>query len=340
MTGSSRITTHTVLSSGLRDADIRPPDLLNEFRRLSVRDAAVLFPGDSLAPAPCPACGKDDPRPAFTREGFTYQSCGQCRSVYVSPRPTEAALRLYFAESEASRFRVAQLSEKTAAQRRRHQLRTNALWMGQVAEAQGLPPGPNYADFRTHAPALFDEVAALNHFGSLYAIEPLYALGHSCAVPVTLESVPPLDTASAFEKLEHQFSPLHFLESIGARMKPGGLLFLTTRTSSGFDLQLLGGRAPYIFVPEHLNLLSTQGIERLLQRSAFELVELSTPGQLDVELVLQACADDPSIVLPPFFSELLARRDRLAHGDFQAFLQKHRLSSHVRVAARKVVSNL
>lgn len=340
MTGSSRITTHTVLSSGLHDADIRPPHLLNEFRALSIRDAAAYFPGDSLAPVPCPACGHDEPRPAFTKEGFTYRCCGQCRSLYVSPRPSEAALHRYFAESEASQFRVAQLSEKTATQRRHHQLRSNALWMGQVAEAQGLPPHPNYADFRTYAPALFEEVAALRYFGDRYTIEPQYAPGDSGATAVTLESVPPLDTASAFEKLEHQFSPLDFLQSTGARLKPGGLLFLTTRTSSGFDLQILGGKAPYVFVPEHLNLLSTiEGIELLLQRSGFELIELSTPGQLDVELVLQACADDPSIVLPPFFSELLARRDRLAHGDFQAFLQKHRLSSHVRVAARKTVSS-
>lgn len=336
MTGTSRITTHTVLSSGLHDADIRPPALLNEFRALSIRDAAAFFPINTLADVPCPACGQDEPQTTFSREGFTYQCCGHCHSLYVSPRPTKAALDRYYDESEASRFRVAQLSEKTAAQRRHHQHRSNALWMGQVAEAQGLPPKPEYADFRTFAPALLDEVSALNYFGARYTIEPQYAQECASAIALTLDSVPPLDAASAFEKLEHQFSPGSFLERIGSCMKPGGLLFLTTRTSSGLDLQLLGGKAPYIFVPEHLNLLSIEGIEHLLQRRGFELVELSTPGQLDVELVMRACADDPSIVLPPFFNELLARRDRFAHADFQAFLQKHRLSSHVRVAARKV----
>ena len=140
---------------------------------------------------------------------------------------------------------------------------------------------------------------------------------------------------SAFEKLEHQHAPLDFLVGLRDRLNPGGFLFLTTRTCSGFDLQMLWDKAPYIFVPEHLNLLSIAGLERLVQTSEFELVELSTPGQLDVELVLQACAADPSIALPRFIQTLLADRGPLAHQDFQAYLQKHRLSSHVRIALRK-----
>lgn len=332
---SSRISKHTVLSSGLHDADIRPPALLSEFRRLSIRDAATFFPAENREEVPCPGCGLDRPRPAFVKEGFAWVQCDSCRSVYVSPRPQASQLDHYYAESEASRFRADQFADATAAQRRHHQLRNNALWMGQVAEAQGLPPRPAYADLRTYVPTLFEEVAALDFFGPLCSIEPQYGDGKSIATATSLETAPSLDAISAFEKLEHQYSTKPFLDALHERLKPGGLLFLTTRTSSGFDLQLLWDKAPYIFAPEHLNLLSIEGIERTLQRSGFELIELSTPGQLDVELVLQACSADPSIVLPPFISELLARRDRFAHADFQAFLQKHRLSSHVRVAARK-----
>lgn len=337
MLDSTRISKHTVLSSGLHDADIRPPELLSEFRRLSIRDAVTFFPPTSSREAiPCPACGEKAHRPAFTKEAFSYLRCAKCLSLYVSPRPSEAALQRYFAESEASRFRVAQLSEKTSAQRRHHQFRNNATWIGQVTEGHMLSPRPAYGDIRTFAPALFEEVAALNCFEHLYAIDPLIAVEDSGALVTDLKNTPPLDAISAFEKIEHEFSPMAFLERLHARLKPAGLLFLTTRTSSGFDLQILGEKATYIFVPEHLNLLSIRGIEVLLQRCGFELVELSTPGQLDVELVLQACTADPSIALPPFIDELLTRRDRFAHADFQAFLQKHRLSSHVRIVARKV----
>ncbi len=332
---SSRISKHTVLSSGLHDADIRPQGVLNEFRRLSIRDAETFFPMASREAIACPACGHDASTPAFVKAGFAWVQCDACRSLYVSPRPTAIEIERYYAESEASRFRKAQFADASAAQRRHHQLRHNALWMGQLAEAQELPPRPTYGDLRPYAPAIFEEVAALDLFGNLYSIDAQYGGDQSIATVVSLESTPPLDAISAFEKLEHQHSPLAFFGALHERLKSGGLLFVTTRTSSGFDLQTLWDKASYIFAPEHLNLFSIEGIDHALQRSGFELIELSTPGQLDVELVRQACLDDSSIVLPPFFTELLTRRDRLAHADFQAFLQKHRLSSHVRVAARK-----
>jgi hypothetical protein len=100
-------------------------------------------------------------------------------------------------------------------------------------------------------------------------------------------------------------------------------------------LQVLWDKAPYIFVPEHLNLLSIEGIGRLLERGGLDAIELSTPGQLDVELVMHAAHNDPAIELPRFIRYLIGSRDRLAHSDFQEFLQKHRLSSHVRVAAAR-----
>ncbi len=339
MSASNRIMKHTVLSSGLHDADIRPPALMSELMRLSLRDAARFFgEPDALESVACPACGQDEARPAFEKGGFTFAQCGACQSLYVNPRANAALLDRYYSESEASRFRAAQFAEGAASQRRYHQLRSNASWMGQVAGEMDSETSPTYADVQTYSPAIFDEVAELGLFGALYSIDPQVPMVDSEKAHVTslrLEESPPLDVVSAFEKLEHQYAPQGFLEQLHQRMAPDGLLFLTTRTCSGFDLQVLWDKAPYIYVPEHLNLMSIDGLEQLVQRSGFELVELSTPGQLDVELVLQVCAANPSLVLPPFVHTLLADRDPLAHRDFQDFLQKHRLSSHVRIAVRK-----
>lgn len=328
-----------VLSSGLHAADIRPPALMSEFKRLSIHDAAEYFadPGKRVA-SDCPACGGPDAAPVFNRYDFLYQRCAACGSVFVSPRPADEALADYYAHSRASRFRVEHFSRDTARARRFHLLRSHADWMGQIFDEAGNPAARRYADLNTYSPEIFDEIASLKLFDELISVAPLLGPEGRCEAAVT--TIEEADARgygalSAFEKLEHQFSPLRYLERAAGMLAEGGLLFFTTRTISGFDLQVLWDKTPYIFVPEHLNLLSLEGIQELVARAGLELVELSTPGQLDLQLVQHASAQDPSITLPAFVEYLLTRRDALAHEDFQAFLQKHRLSSHVRVAARK-----
>jgi len=327
-----------VLSSGLREADIRPPALMSEFKRLSIRDtAAMLAEPGALEAVPCPGCGRDQPNHAFERQEFQYVECSACGTLYVSPRPTAEALSRYYHESEASRFRVEHFSRDTAKARRYHLLVSHANWMGQIVDEVGNPGARAYGDVETYSPEIFDEIARLQLFDALYALDPLLPHEGEANVEVRedLSAPVPLGAVSAFEKLEHQHDPGEILDSLVRAIAPGGLLFLTTRTCSGFDLQVLWERAPYIFIPEHLNLLSIEGLRALIERSGLELVELSTPGQLDVEFVRHAREADTEITLPRFLRYLLDERDALAHEDFQAFLQKHRLSSHVRVAARK-----
>ncbi len=231
-------------------------------------------------------------------------------------------------------------SRDTARARRRHLLSSHANWMCQIVDETGNPEARAYADLETYSPQVFDEVAGLGVFEKLYSVDPLLSPDGECetAVEAVRNTAPRgLGAVSAFEKLEHEYAPLAYLKAAWDMLAPGGLVFFTTRTITGFDLQTLWDKTPYIFVPEHLNLLSIEGISRLIERAGFDLVELSTPGQLDLQLVKHASEQDPSIRLSHFVRYLLEQRDSLAHADFQAFLQKHRLSSHVRVAARKPV---
>ncbi len=329
-----------VVSSGLREADIRPPALLSEFKRLSVQDALEFF-GDpaQLVEINCPACDSRNSKVVFRKNEFFYRCCVACGSVFVSPRPTEAALANYYANSRASRFRVQHYSRDTAKARRYHLLTSHAEWMGQIYDEVGNPEARGYADLNTCSPEIFDEIGAQHIFQPLLTVDPLLDPSGVCETTVEVvrgDALAGMGAISAFEKVEHQFSPAAYLQSVGGALADGGLFFFTTRTISGFDLQILWGRTPYIFVPEHLNLLSVEGIALLVERCGFELIELSTPGQLDLELVRHAARNDPSIKLPPFITYLLENRDQEAHWDLQEYLQKHRLSSHVRVVVKKL----
>jgi rRNA maturation protein Nop10 len=328
---------HVAVSTGLHDADIRPPSILSEFIQLSIQDAEKRFDDPSaLVEINCPACDHAESENVFDKQGFHYKKCTSCGSVYVSARPSQQALDDYYAESEASQYRVERFSKETREARRVHMLRAMANWMCRLVDEKGSPEVVSYGDWGSTSPLIFEEIQALDLFSSFSAIDPLPGLDHDLTeMGINIDAAESLDALSCFELLEHRFSPQKTLVQARESLKAGGLLFLTTRTISGFDLQVLWDKAPYIFVPEHLNLMSVEGLSQLLERCGFEIIELSTPGQLDIELVQQAVRFDPEIPLPGFVRNLLENRDARAHEDFQSYLQKHRLSSHVRIAARR-----
>lgn len=330
---------HVVVTQEMHEADIRPPTLLSEFKRISVQDAQQFF-GDpaKLVEVDSPSTGTGGSTYAFDKDGFRYMQSLDCGSLYVSPRPTKDALADYYRNSNASAYRVQHYAKETAEARRRHLLRSHANWMGRLYDEHGNPDARSYVDIGTNSPAIFEEVRRLGLFDKLYSLNPLPGLEPECAaqgVEVIHEPIRDAGAVTAFQQLENQFSPLDLVKTACDMLAVGGLFFMTTRTISGFDLQMLWDKTPYIFVPEHLNLLSIEGMTQLIARAGLHTVELSTPGQLDLELVQHAARSDASIQLPRFIQYLLDERDDLAHADFQEFLQKHRLSSHVRVAAAR-----
>ena len=94
-----------VVSSGLREDEIRPLSLLSRFKELSEEDALRRF-GDAgeLVDVACPACESAEREAAFEKNNFAYNKCLACDTVYVSPRPTAEALADYYANSPAIRY--------------------------------------------------------------------------------------------------------------------------------------------------------------------------------------------------------------------------------------------
>lgn len=329
----------------MKEEDIRPRELFDRYLALAKRDAERLAASrHEFVAVPCPACASTDAAPEFVKDGFPYATCRACGSLFASPRPTAGAIAAFYAEAESVRFWGTHFYRETADARRERMFRPRAVLAAELADRYGLPPAAALADVGSGFGIFLEEAQATGRFGEVVGVEPAPELGEISAgrgfrvVPRAVEDVAEGEVgaslATCFEVLEHVHDPALFLGGVVRALKPGGLLLLTTLTASGFDIQVLWERSKSVHPPHHLNLMSVEGLRRLCDRAGLDVLELETPGQLDVDIVRGMLEEDSTIELPRFVRTLLdsgeAARDR-----FQRFLQESRLSSHIRVVARR-----
>lgn len=87
---------------------------------------------------------------------------------------------------------------------------------------------------------------------------------------VWLESfVPPqpFDALALWEVLEHLPEPADALAIMREWLVPGGVVAFSTPSMSGLPARLLGRRFPMVTPPDHLELFTREGVERLLDRA-------------------------------------------------------------------------
>ena len=111
----------------------------------------------------------------------------------------------------------------------------------------------------------------------------------------------------------------------------GALQVLTTLNWHGFDLQVLRQRSRSIQPPAHINFFNPASLRILLERNGFSVLEVTTPGKLDVDIVAKQAGD----IRCEFISRLIETSNEAARQKFQEFLQESKMSSHMMIVARR-----
>lgn len=327
----------------MRESDIRPKALLNRYLQLSAEDAERCFFGVEREEQACVACDAPGAVLEFEKNGFAYASCRQCGTLYQTPRPPLRAFEAFYRDSVSSRYWAEQFFPAVAEARRERIFRPRAQRLVQMCKESGISVD-RLIDVGAGYGILLDEWRRISPQTELLAVEPSSALAAECrtkglgVVEEIAENVvgyrDHADLVVCFEVLEHVFDPLSFVHALAGLVRPGGHVFLSTLTVDGFDIQTLWERSNSIFPPHHINFLSIEGFRRLLARAGLETVSISTPGVLDVDIVRNACREDPEAVIGNrFVRQLIADEDRAAK--FQEFLSGNCLSSHAWVFAKK-----
>ncbi|EHJ45973.1 Methyltransferase type 11 (plasmid) [Solidesulfovibrio carbinoliphilus subsp. oakridgensis] len=330
----------------MKESAIRDYDDI-EIRRENYRrdQEALLRHKDRFVAVACPACAADASSLFYRRDGFEFRECAGCGTVYVSPRPSEALLAEHYRTSISERYWSEVVYPRSEEGRMRHLVepRVKAILSlcdrfgtGERGLAVDVGAGPG-----TFAAVLREQ----GGFGRVVAVEPSPVNAAFCrkkgleVVEAPLDEVRGLSDADlvvSIECLEHVFDPAASVRAVCGLLRPGGLFVLTVPNIRGFDLLLLRDRSDNTTAPDHLNYFHPESLGRLLERLGLEVLSLSTPGKLDVELVRSKVLEGLFRVDDqPFLKRLLVDDYETLGPSFQEWLAANGLSSHLFAVARK-----
>lgn len=145
--------------------------------------------------------------------------------------------------------------------------------------------------------------------------------------------VPRADMVLYLDRMQQEMQPDRRISELRGYLKERGLLILSTRAGSGFDIVTLKEKNSRIYPYEHILLPSVRGLVSFLEENGFEILEITTPGIMDVKYILDS--KDRLDDRENFVRYLLEESSQAMLQEFQRFLQKGCLSSFVCVIARK-----
>jgi len=329
----------------ISEFEIKPEASVNKWRTYVELEISKYWADNSkLVFGTCPTCEKGKSVPAFEKYGISYLECKDCGSLYASSRPNEKELWTWYRESKPSLFWREQILPSSESARLEKILRPRANWI-----FDGIAEYHNCArlvvDISPHARGLLDILANESN-----TIEKIVAAGTTAdfeGVSTQKIKVHPTlitnisdhgkaDVILAVDSLNRAADLKVFVDTLYKTLAPGGLVFVTATVASGFEIQALWDKSPTIIPPDKLNLPTVKSIQRLFGSPSWEIIELSTPGMFDVEMVRQALESErnaPWSRLVRAFVEDTNADGRMA---IVELLQRLRLTSFARIVIKKI----
>lgn len=324
----------------MKEEDIRPQNIFAEFLQLAREDTKTYFGNVEMVHGACPACETRGAL-AFVKHGFSYETCPNCHTLFVNPRPVSEAFSKFYTVSPSSQFWANTFYKETAEARR------EKLWK---------PKAQLIHDIIGKYSAQHHTVVDIGGGFGLFAIEfrnlcgktpiiiepgpKLAAVCRENSLPVIekfLEDVTPADLPSkpkvfvSFELFEHLHDPSDFLRQLFRIMAQGDLFVFTTLAGSGVDIQVLWENSKSVMPPHHLNFLNPRSVDLLLTRLGFEMLSVSTPGKLDVDILV----NNSEFIKDRFWKNFVDIATDAEKATWQEMIAVSGWSSHMMAVCRK-----
>lgn len=320
-------------------ASVKPFEALQPYRDYCITATKRALAGATRRRRRCVACGVDL-EPFEDVEGLEYARCPSCKSWFLASIAPPVDWTELLARVTCYRHSPRTFHAGIAQSRHDNVFAPKLDWIHDTLRMQDvsqprvmevMTPPSDFQELLRNS-GLFAEVLTVDEMRLVRSqsaegvapSEPAYKGGSDARA----------QAAVLLESLDRVDDPAALLRGVWSCLADGGLLFVTALVCSGFDVAVLGLRNLYLYPPDRTNCFSRGGLERLLMAADFTLLEVSTPGVLDVEIVQAHLRHSPSLPLSQFERQLLVA-DASTQTEFQSFLQQHGMSSFARIVARK-----
>jgi SAM-dependent methyltransferase len=325
----------------MKEEEIRKRIVFNKYLELVEKDVKELFDFKSFIEIKCPACDDDNYVSQFEKLGFRYVSCNNCFTLYVNPRPPVGTIREFYSKSPSTTFWINEFFKPVMDVRREKIFKPRAKFISGYLSCE-----KNYAicDIGAGFGLFLEELKKIHPQGRFIAIEPSVEMSEICSSKRLetekkfLEDITDMDESidilTAFEITEHLLEPARFFKKCLSLLKRDGVFFLTTLNGKGFDIRMLWENSKSVFPPHHLNFFNTYSIELLLKKVGFEVVDKSTPGLLDWDII-EGMIKNENVNLDRFWLDFAEEGSAKAKKELQEWIIRNKLSSHMSVVAKK-----
>lgn len=329
-----------------KENDIRPNNLM-ELKKPAL-DHDIKFLQDripSFVSTNCIACISENHALWAVKNLFSYRKCNDCQTIFMSPRPDENTLGEFYKQSQNYAFWNKYIFPATDVIRKQKIFIPRAENTIAICEKYGVTGGTLLevgAAFGTFCEAVREK----NFFQRIVAVEPTPSLAQTCrqkGIETFEQTIEELtfpkggaDVVASFEVIEHLGDPGKFLQLSVEVLNKGGLFICTCPSGTGLGTVVLKEKAKVVD-HEHINYFNPLSLPILLRRHGLEVIDVSTPGELDVDLLKNDYEQNPELFEGQhFFRYLFEKSSPEDLFDFQEFIKKILMSSHLWVVARKI----
>ena len=326
----------------MKEEDIRPYSLIEKQKKYIQEDIEFLLKQrDKFEFVDCLACETNNKSVEFEKNGFSYIECSNCGMLYMSPRPSVDMLSKFYQQSPNYKFFNDYIFPASREVRKEKIFIPRVKKVIEISKKNNIVPN-KILEIGSGFGLFCEEMAKTKHFKEVIGVEASDSLHATClekgfriynGILEKLTINEKFNIVVAYEVLEHIYNPYSFLKIIHGLLVSGGMIMLTFPHYNGFDIGMLREQAIAID-HEHLNYFNEQSISILFNRVGFQLKEVQTPGQLDVDLVKSAF--ETGIIKNSFIQLLCSDKYATVRESFQQFLAENKLSSHMLLIARRL----